>query len=281
MLFEEFEVGQRYVRGPRMVTDDDLRWYTKFSGDDHPLHTDPRYCAGTRFGKPILHASYGAAIAAGLWRQLGVVDDSVICAVEESWRFHHPIVVGDEITLTTTIVRLTASKDSLAGTLTRYNELSNAAGTVVQSGTARTLVQAGRSTARRTNRDVGTPAWARALTDALQRSEAFTSAVASWDGTIGLRGSEDEIHLRVYRGRIIEVTSRAPHGATFTFGAPDHIWADVLTAADGQFERRLLSGQFESTGDQYEYLRLTKALEIIVDTARAIAVDDRQFGPTR
>ncbi|WP_431908633.1 hypothetical protein [Amycolatopsis thermoflava] len=27
-------------------------------------------------------------------------------------------------------------------------------------------------------------------------------AVGSWDGTIGLRGGEHEVHLRVYRGRI-------------------------------------------------------------------------------
>jgi acyl dehydratase len=279
VFFEEFEVGQKYARGPRVVTDDNLTWYTKFSGDDHPLHTDPGYAARTRFGQPIFQASYGATVAAGLWREIGVVDDSVICMLEENWKFHHPIVVGDEITLTATIVRLAGSDDG-TGVLTRYNELTNASGVVVQSGTASTLIQAGGSVKRRTNRDVGTKAWGQALTDLLHRNEAFTSAVASWDGAIGLRSGENEIHLRVYRGRIIDVTSRAPHGATFTFGAADQVWADLLTAKDGQFPRQLLSGQFESTGDQYEYLRLTKVLEIIVETARAMAVNGPQVGLT-
>jgi acyl dehydratase len=280
LFFEEFEVGQKYVQGPRIVTDEDLAWYTKFSGDGHSLRAGPGSANDAIFRVPVLQASYGAAVAAGLWRQIGVVDESVVCALEESWSFHCPIVVGDEITLTATIVRLALSADGQTGVLSRYNELTNASGVMVQSGTAKTLVRVGDSATRKTNRDVGTKAWAQALADYLHKSAAFTAAVASWDGTIGLRGGEHEIHLRVYRGRIIDVTSRAPHGSTFTFGAPDHVWAELLTAAEGQFERRLLSGKFESTGDQYEYLRLTKVLEIIFEAARALAADNRPLGLT-
>lgn len=275
MLFEELEVGQRYVRGPRPVTDDDLALFTRLSGDDHPLHTDPEYAARTRFGLPVLQGSFGAAVAAGLWGQLGVVRDSVICALEESWSFHLPIVVGDELTLTVTLTRLRAGQDGHTGQVTRFNELANASGAVVQSGTATTLVRAGGSGERRTNRDVGTQAWAQVLAAALNASGEFGTAVGTWDGTIGLRGGEDEIHLRIYRGRIIDVTARAPQGATFTFGAPGKIWADLLTATEGRFERRLMSGEFEVTGNQYEYLRLTKAMELIVRAARTLATDQR------
>ncbi|MDQ0380491.1 MaoC/PaaZ C-terminal domain-containing protein [Amycolatopsis thermophila] len=271
MYFEEFRVGRRFTAGPRVVTEEDLVRFTALSGDDHPLHTSAGYARSTSFGEPVLQGSFGAAVAAGLWTRLGLVAESIVAAVGESWTYHHPIKVGDELSLAVTIVRLQDSRGGGKGLVTRYNELLDGDGTVLQSGTATALVRAGDGGARPTNRDVGTVAWGKALADTLTANPAFTSAVASWDGTIGLRGGEHEVHLRVYRGRIIDVTRRSPHGATFTFGASDKTWADLLTAEEGRFGTRLMTGEFASTGDPYEYLRLTKALEIIVDAARELA----------
>jgi acyl dehydratase len=271
MFFEEFQVGERYICGTREVTTGDLDVFTRLSGDDHPMHTDPEYAAGTRFGEPVLHGTFGVAVAGGLWSRLGLVRDSIVAALGEQWEYHHPIRVGDRLSLAVTIVRLEEGRGGGHGAVTRFNELTNADGVVVQSGTATALVRVGSGGSRSTNRDVGTLAWGKALAAVLHESEAFRSAVASWDGAIGLRGGEREVHLRVYRGRIIDVTPRAPHGATFTFGASDRTWADLLTAADARFGARLMSGEFTASGDPYEYLRLTKALEIIVDAARTLA----------
>ncbi|MGI6872049.1 MaoC/PaaZ C-terminal domain-containing protein [Amycolatopsis sp. 3B14] len=271
MHFEDFRVGQRFTAGPRVVTEEDLARFTALSGDDHPLHTSAEYARGTSFGEPVLQGSFGAAVAAGLWNRLGLVSASIVAATEESWTYHRPIKVGDELSLAVTIVRLQDSRGGGQGLVTRYNELRDGAGTVIQSGTATALVRAGDGGPRPVNRDVGTVAWGKVLAEALTANPAFVSAVASWDGTIGLRGGEHEVHLRVYRGRIIDVTRRSPHGATFTFGAPDRIWADLLTAEDSRFGARLMTGEFTSSGDPYEYLRLTKALEIIVDVARDLA----------
>lgn len=281
MLFEGFEVGQRYVGGPRMVTAEDLVMFTRLSGDDHALHTAVGDTARTRFGKPIFQASYGAAVAAGLWNDLGLVSDSVVSALEEKWQFHHPIVVGDELSLTVTVIRLQASRGGNNGTVTRFNELSNADGNVLQSGTATALVRAGEDSRQRlTNRDVGTVPWGLALAGLLGEEAAFASAVASWDGTIGLRGGHHVVHLRIYCGSVIDVTSRSPHGATFTLGGSDQTWADLLTAAEGQFGRRVMAGEFQISGDPYEYLRLTKALEIVADTARTLAASGDRIGLT-
>src|SRR3954463_5661475 len=78
MFFEEFQVGQRYTSGTREVTAADLESFTRLSGDDHPLHTDPEYAAGTRFGEPILQGTFGFAVAGGLWSRLGLVRDSIV-----------------------------------------------------------------------------------------------------------------------------------------------------------------------------------------------------------
>lgn len=270
MYFEEFEVGQRFRAGPRLVTAADLQQFTQLGGDDHPLHTSAEYAATTRFGEPILQGSFGAAVAAGLWSRLGLVSESIVAALSESWTFHRPIRIGEELSLTGVVVRL-EERSGGHGVVTRYNELRNGAGEVVQSGTAGALVRAHGDRTRSVVRDVGTVAWGKALTAALADRADFSSAVGSWDGTIGVRGGDHEIHLRIYRGRIIDVTTRAPHGATFTFGASDRFWAELLTGEDSRFGARLMRGEFDVSGDPYEYLRLTKALEILVDTAHALA----------
>jgi acyl dehydratase len=269
MLFEDFEVGQRFTSPTRVVSDVDLAQFTALSGDDHPLHVEGPLATAGRFGRPILQGSFGAAVAAGLWSTLGLVTDSVVAALGDNWTYHRPIVVGDELNLHVLVTRL-AWRGTENGELTRYNELRRADGKLVQSGSSTTLLAAA-GRARSTNRDVGTEAWGRSLAEELAGIDAFESAVASWDGTIGIRGDEHEIHLRLYRGRIIDVTTRAPHGPTFTVAASDRVWAEVLTAADSRFGTRLMSGDFRASGDPYEYLRLTKAVEIIVETARELS----------
>jgi len=278
MLFEDFEVGQRYVLGPRSVPPEDLVAFTMISqrgligeGPDGPGKPDT---------KSTLHTSYGAVVAATMWADLGLTDESFIRTLKETWHYYRPIIVGDELTLTATITKMKPGRDGASGTVTRFSELSNADGRVVQCGTATALIRSDGSARRATNRDVGTNAWAEELASQLRGNKAFRSAADSWDGTIGLRAGEDEVHLRIYRGQIIDVTSRAPHGSTFTFGATHRTWTDLLTGPPDQFARRLLAGDFEVTGDRYEYLRLTKTLEIIVETARAMALSQRVGSPS-
>jgi acyl dehydratase len=271
MYFEQFAVGQRFTAGPRTVSEADLAMYAELSGDDHPLHTDARYGAETEFGSVIAQGGLGAAVAAGLWVRTGAVSESVVAGLGEEWRWLAPIRPGDALSLTATIVRCEARPDRQAGIITRYNELTNADGVVVQAGQARTLVAASAGTEHDPRADIGTLAWGRLLAPALEADARFRSAVAEWDGTLGVRGGDHEVHLRIYRGRVIEVTRRAPHGATFTFGASDRTWADILTAPEARFGVRLMSGEFEVTGDPYEYLRLTKALSFLVDAVRSVA----------
>jgi putative sterol carrier protein len=118
----------------------------------------------------------------------------------------------------------------------------------------------------------GTPRWAEALASRLADDARFGSAVATWDGTIGLRCGGAEVHLRIYRGRVIEVTRRAPHGATFTLGADEVTWTRLITGPRNDFLRRAMRGEFDVRGSGYEYLRLTKVLDVLVDNARALAV---------
>lgn len=125
--------------------------------------------------------------------------------------------------------------------------------------------------------DFCSPRWGELLSGCLTEDPDFESSLSTWDGTIGLRcvdgGPADarELHLRIYRGQIIDVTRRVPHGATFTFVAPAHTWVELMLGERNDFMRRAISGEFSSTGDGYEYLRLTKPLNLIIAHGRAIA----------
>jgi putative sterol carrier protein len=149
-------------------------------------------------------------------------------------------------------------------------------GRVVQEGSTAALLLARRSGPDRADRAFGTVAWGQALAAHLAGDERFAAALASWDGSIGLRAGGDEVHLRVYRGTIVEVSSRAALGATFTVEADEVTWLRLVTAATNEFTQRSMRGEFAVRGNGYEYLRLTKPLNLIVDAARAVASSSAQ-----
>jgi len=40
--------------------------FARLSGDDNPIHTDPAFCAGTRFGRPVAHGLLLCSVLRGL-----------------------------------------------------------------------------------------------------------------------------------------------------------------------------------------------------------------------
>ncbi|MGC9666158.1 MaoC/PaaZ C-terminal domain-containing protein [Planosporangium sp. 12N6] len=271
--FEDFTVGERFESGTRVVTDTDLKAFTEISGDRHRLHTDPEYAATTRFGSPIVHGPFGVAVFFGLFHDLHLVDDTVVALLDTDWRYLAPVTVGDTLRFRMTITRCRRTSSGSEGVVNRHVVLLNQRDEPVQEGSTAMLVRA-----RDTGPDpvwsaFGTAPWADALVERLAADVRFTSATSSWDGTVGLRCGDAEIHLRVYRGAVIEVTRRAPHGATFTLAASELTWTELVTGPVNDFMRRAMRGQFQVTGSGYEYLRLTKVLHVIVDNARALAAE--------
>lgn len=111
--------------------------------------------------------------------------------------------------------------------------------------------------------------WGQSLAARLADNQRFSAATATWDGSIGLRAGPDEVQLRIYRGRVVDVSARTPHGATFTIEADPHAWMELLTGPTNDFMRRVMSTDaFTVRGSAYEYLRLTKALVLLIDAAR-------------
>ncbi|HWN28058.1 MAG TPA: MaoC/PaaZ C-terminal domain-containing protein [Actinomycetospora sp.] len=258
--FEDFAVGQRFTSGPRPVTADDLAAFTRVSGDDHPLHTGD---------DAILQGPFGIAVAMGLLQGLGIHGDAVLGLLDTHWSYRRPVRVGDVLHLEVTIVRCHRTSRGDRGAVTRHMRLVTDAGDTVQEGTTTALLAARGHGPDPAGRAFGTVAWAEAL--AARLDDAFAADLATWDGTVGLRAGDDEVHLRLYRGRVLEVVPRTPRGATFVLGADAATWLELVEAPDNTFMRLAMAGRFTVTGDGYEYLRLTGALHRLVDAAREIA----------
>ncbi|WP_219415717.1 MaoC/PaaZ C-terminal domain-containing protein [Pseudonocardia nigra] len=272
--FEDFAVGQRFTSGPREVTAADLAEFTRLSGDDHPLHTDPAYPAGP--GRPVLQGPFGPAVAMGLVQRLGLVGDAVLGLLDTHWHYRRPVHVGDVLRLEMTIVRCRRTRRADRGVVTRHMRLVDAEGRVVQEGTTAVLLAARGTGPDPVGRDFGSVAWGEALAARLGPGTEFAEALASWDGTIGLRAGDHEVHLRVYRGAVIEVAARSALGASFTVEADELTWTELMDAETNDFTRRAMAGQFAVRGNGYEYLRLTRPLSLVVDAARALAAQRRE-----
>lgn len=267
--FEDFEVGRRFTSGSRVVTAADLADFTRLSGDDHPIHTDPAYPSGD--GRPVLQGPFGTAIAMGLLQSLGLVGDAVLGLLDTHWHYRRPVHVGDELRLEMTVVRCRRTRRGDRGVVTRHMRLVDHAGAVVQDGTTAVLLAARGPGPDPVARAFGTVGWGEALATRLGPGTVFAEALAGWDGTIGLRAGEHEVHLRIYRGAVIEVSGRSALGATFTVEADELTWIELVESATNDFVRRAMAGGFAVRGNGYEYLRLTRPLSLLVDAARALA----------
>lgn len=256
--FEDFAVGERWTSPPRPVTAEDLADFTRVSGDDHPLHAGP---------DAVLQGPFGVAVAMGLMQRLDIHGDAVLGLLDTHWAYRRPVRVGDVLTLEVAIVRARRTSAGDRGVVTRAMRLVDGAGETVQEGTTAALIAARGEGPDPHGRAFGTVGWAEALADKAD----LAGDLDGWDGTIGLRSGDDEAHLRVYRGRVIEVSRRAPRGATFTLGADPATWLELVEAPDNPFMRLAMAGRFTVTGDGYEYLRLTAALHRLADAAREIA----------
>lgn len=186
-----------------------------------------------------------------------------------SWTTHNPVGLDDSVRAESVITRVVAERDTTM--LVRRVTLHDNVNSLREESVETWRLRDGGSVPTVSATDFCSARWGALVRDSLAADPDFSSSLATWDGTIGLRCDDREIHLRVYRGRIIDVTRRAPQGATFTFVAPGHTWVDVVLGDREDFMRRAITGEFSSTGNGYEYLRLTKPLNILIAHARTIA----------
>jgi acyl dehydratase len=273
-LFEDFRVGQVVSGGtPRTFTPEDVDAFARLTGDEAAVHVEHGH---TPDGRPLVHGAFALSAFYGWVHEVGL-SEGIHAAFDVAWDYHAPIHVGDTVTYEMTITRTRRTSALDRGVVGRHVLVRNQEGAAVQEGTSTALVRARSAIDDRAARapiDTASPAWARLLAGRLNDSAEFATATGTWDGTVGLGMGRDTVLFRVYRGRVLETPRRTPHGPTFVLSAPDVTWARLLTDTRNTLIERSLRDEFVSSGNAYEYVRLTKAVSVMVDEARALLNGD-------
>lgn len=130
--FDEIRIGDT-ASLERRLTLADIKLFAVMSGDVNPAHVDADYAKNSPFHHVIAHGLWGGAlISTVLGTQLpgpGTI------YLEQSLRFHRPVALGDQVTITVTVTDKVAEKHQL----TLDCQCVNQTGTSVISGVARVM----------------------------------------------------------------------------------------------------------------------------------------------
>ena len=95
--YEDFEIGDVYEHRPgRTLSEADNTWFTLLTMNQHPLHFDAVYAAGTEFKRPLVTSVLTLAIVTGM----SVSDVSQKTIANLGWdkiRLTAPVFAGDTI----------------------------------------------------------------------------------------------------------------------------------------------------------------------------------------
>lgn len=99
LFAEDLVAGQTFAGEPRVVAGDAFASFAHLTGDDHPIHYDEAFAAGTRFGKPVAHGLLLMAMTAlGATAMSRRLHEAMVALAEQRCRFLKPVFAGDVLT---------------------------------------------------------------------------------------------------------------------------------------------------------------------------------------
>jgi acyl dehydratase len=100
-------VGQK-ARRSLTLTDDHVRTYAALTGDHNPLHFDPAFAAGTKFGRLVVQGG----LTTGILHALVATDlpGPGTVFLSQNWKFTAPVFIGDTITAEAEVLSVHPSK---------------------------------------------------------------------------------------------------------------------------------------------------------------------------
>jgi 3-oxoacyl-[acyl-carrier protein] reductase len=100
--FDEIQVGDS-AQIRHVITARDIEAFVELTGDDNKLHVDAEYASQTSFKQPVVHGMLGAAFISTVIGTKLPGDGSLWFS--QSLEFLMPVRVGDEITVTATVLK--------------------------------------------------------------------------------------------------------------------------------------------------------------------------------
>jgi len=135
--FEDFQVGDKIVTRGRTITEADIVFFSAFSGDWHPLHTDIEYARQGPFKERIAHGFLVLSVASGL---LPLSETAIIAFYGmDKVRFISPVKLGDTIHVEFETVEK-QDRDERGGVITFKQTVKNQKGEDVVVGTMRSFI---------------------------------------------------------------------------------------------------------------------------------------------
>lgn len=103
----ELTVGQKAQRSLEL-TALHVQTYAEMTGDYNPLHFDPEFAAGTKFGKLVVQGG----LTTGLLHALVAMDmpGPGTVFLSQDWKFTAPVFIGDTITAEAEILSIHETK---------------------------------------------------------------------------------------------------------------------------------------------------------------------------
>ncbi|MDP1585020.1 MAG: MaoC/PaaZ C-terminal domain-containing protein [Bradyrhizobium sp.] len=113
--------------------------YAELLDAKHPIHTDPEFARGTRYGRLIAH---GPLVIAKVLAMLGGVFGPALQVMLDvgEWRFYGPVFVGDAVKVECFVIDLSPAKGNSAGAVRLEIRVLGGDGALAQRGTASLLV---------------------------------------------------------------------------------------------------------------------------------------------
>ncbi len=99
LIYDQFEIGARYVSQGRTVNEADVVNFAGLSGDFNPLHTDIEFGKRTPFGERIVHGMLTVSMATGMANWLGIFEGTTLSLMEQVIRYKGVVKFGDTIRL--------------------------------------------------------------------------------------------------------------------------------------------------------------------------------------
>jgi len=101
------QVGQTATRS-LTLTSQHVERYAEITGDRNPLHFDPEFAAGTKFGRLVVQGG----LTTGLLHALVAMDmpGPGTVFLSQDWKFTAPVYIGDSITAEAEVLKVHPSK---------------------------------------------------------------------------------------------------------------------------------------------------------------------------
>jgi 3-hydroxybutyryl-CoA dehydratase len=135
--FSDTHRGEQFVRRER-ISARHIDEGARLIGDFNPLHVDAAFAGRSRYGARILH---GVITSALIGAELGMVyAGTAIGYLEHNARFHAPVKIGDELTITWTVTDLVPKPRHGGGVVVAEAVAVNQDGITVCTASGRMLV---------------------------------------------------------------------------------------------------------------------------------------------